>query len=163
MRQSDLANAVYVILKRERNLRDSLIQIAVAILRARTEDPTSTRLLLYSALERHALSGQFLHLYIASLTTALAKHFRKHMESGTIRSGNAAVIAQSFLGMLTHYIFLHTLFRLKRIRSRNLEAIGAEIVDLWLNGVLPLDCGNGESGVQTQGSGSERNLKMYGR
>ncbi|HUO60614.1 MAG TPA: TetR/AcrR family transcriptional regulator [Candidatus Acidoferrales bacterium] len=136
-RESGIAGTVREILDRDGDLRQSMVEIAATMLRKRIESPTFTRLFLYSALEGHELSNQFLRSYVSLAIANVGDFLRKSMERGLVRRGNAVLMARCFFGMMTHYILLHDLFGGDRAWAYDPEAIAADIVDVWIDGVLP--------------------------
>lgn len=137
VRESGHASSIRAILERDGDLRESMIEIAASLLRSRISNPTLTRLFLYSALEGHDLSNQFLRSYIMQSVTNLTEFLRSRMERGVIRRGNALLMARGFFGMLTHYVLLHDLFRGESSWAQDPQSIASEIVEIWLDGILP--------------------------
>ncbi|HEX8924157.1 MAG TPA: helix-turn-helix domain-containing protein [Terriglobales bacterium] len=136
-RESGLAGSIRDILERDGDLRESMVEIAASVLRQRIESPTLTRLFLYSALEGHELSNQFLRSYLMLAITDLAEFLRSRMGRGLVRKGSAVSMARCFFGMLTHYILLHDLFGAERSWAQDPNALAREIVDVWMDGILP--------------------------
>jgi AcrR family transcriptional regulator len=136
-RESGLVSSIREILERDGDLRDSVVDIAATVLRSRISNPTLTRLFLYSALEGHELSNQFLRSYLMLSMNNLAEFLRSRMERGLVRRGNAVSMARCFFGMLTHHILLHDLFSGERAWAQDPHTIATEIVDIWLDGILP--------------------------
>ena len=137
VRESPFASSMRAILDRDGDLRESMIEIAANMLRSRINNPTLTRLFLYSALEGHDLSNQFLRSYIMQSVTSLAEFLRSRMERGVVRRGNAVMMARGFFGMLTHYVLLHDLFSGEHSWAQDPKSVASDVVDIWLDGILP--------------------------
>lgn len=149
-RESGLDGTIREILGRDGDLRESMIEIAATVLRTRIKSPTLTRLFLYSALEGHELSNQFLRSYIMLSVTNLAEFLRSRMEREVVRRGNALAMARCFFGMLTHYILLHDLFSNEGSWAQDPNSVATDVVDIWLDGILPQQSPLRECGRKTR-------------
>jgi AcrR family transcriptional regulator len=158
VRESGLDNAIRAILDRDGDLRESMTEIAATVLRSRINNPTLTRLFLYSALEGHELSRQFLRSYIMHSVSNVAEFLRSRMERGVVRRGNAVTTARCFFGMLTHFILLHDLFSGESSWAQDPKSIASEIVRIWLDGILPPQSPLRE--CPSKGRGSTRAAKV---
>jgi AcrR family transcriptional regulator len=83
--------------------RALLTELAGLIFSHYEENPAYSRLLLFSALERHELAALFFEQQIAQLFNVVARYFRRRMRSGAIRRVNPMVAARSFVGMVSYH------------------------------------------------------------
>src|SRR5437016_4267685 len=74
--------------------------IAERILRRTRQDADITRLLLFTALERHELSEEFFRKHVAGQFELLAAYVRRRIAAGAFREVDPELAARSFLGML---------------------------------------------------------------
>lgn len=109
--------------------------IAEDILRSNTEDPSLSRLLLFSALENHRLSHRFFRTYVADYYEVLAQHIRRRIRSGTFRHVDPLLAARGFLGMISYHFLIQELFGGKRYRRFDAERVTETLTDIWLEGM----------------------------
>lgn len=74
------------------------------------KEPVFVRLLLYSALEGHALSRLFLEARILKVTRTLARYLARRMEEGALRDAPPLPAARAFLGMACNYALMNNLY-----------------------------------------------------
>jgi hypothetical protein len=110
--------------------------IAEGILRRREEDPDLTRLLLFSALENHKLSGKFFETYAADYYETLAQYIRVRIKQGRFKPVDPMIAARTFVGMVTYHSLVRVLFG--RIVHPKLDAgeVGRQVAALWLGGIV---------------------------
>jgi AcrR family transcriptional regulator len=123
------------------NLREVFADIAEGILRRRQNDQTLTRLLFFSALEKHTLSERFFKTYIAEYYETLAEFIRERMESGDLRTADPTLAARGFFGMVIYHSLVQELFGAKRYKQYDLREVSETIVTMWLDGMLPTAAG----------------------
>jgi TetR/AcrR family transcriptional regulator len=115
--------------------REFFVTIAEDILRRNTRDTTLSRLLLFSALERHQLSHRFFRTYVAQYYAALAEHIRKRIREGSFRRVDPLLAARGFLGMVIYHFLTQELFGGKRIQRFNPSKVSDTMTDIWLEGM----------------------------
>jgi len=115
--------------------REIFTSIAEQILRRNTEDSTLSRLLLFSALENHRLSGRFFRTYVAMNYELLAKHIRKRIRERKFRRVDALLAARGFLGMIAYHFLIQELFGGKRYQRFDPKRVSQVMVDVWLRGM----------------------------
>jgi AcrR family transcriptional regulator len=110
--------------------------IAEEILRRREEDPDHTRLLLFSALENHKLSGKFFETYAAEYYETLAEYIRVRIKQGGFKPVDPMIAARTFVGMVTYHSLIRVLFG--RIAHPELDCgeVGRQVASLWLGGIV---------------------------
>jgi len=110
--------------------------IAEEILRRREEDPDLTRLLLFSSLENHKLSGKFFETYAAEYYETLAGYIRMRIKQGKFKPVDPMIAARTFVGMVTYHSLVRVLFG--RIAHLNFDPgeVGLQVASLWLGGIV---------------------------
>jgi AcrR family transcriptional regulator len=116
--------------------RDKFAAIAEGILRRRAEDPSLTRLLLFSALEHHQLSGKFFQTYTAEYYETLADYIRTGIAEGKFRKVDPIIAARGFLGMVVYHFLVQHIFGGNAYQQFDVGQVSREIVSLWLDGML---------------------------
>ncbi|HEV2494515.1 MAG TPA: TetR/AcrR family transcriptional regulator [Terriglobia bacterium] len=109
--------------------------IAEDILRSNSQDPSLSRLLLFSALENHRLSHRFFRTYVADYYEVLAQHIRKRIRSGAFRPVDPLLAARGFLGMISYHFLIQELFGGKRYRKFAAQRVTETLTDIWLEGM----------------------------
>jgi AcrR family transcriptional regulator len=120
----------------ESNERKMFATIATGILQRNAQDPTLTRLLLFSGLEAHELSERFFQTYIAEYYETLATYIRQRVRDGAFRKVDPLLAARSFLGMVFNHFLVQELFGGERYQKFDIETVSETLVDIWLNGIL---------------------------
>ena len=114
--------------------RELFIALAHDILH-RHDDPTLSRLLLFSALENHDLSGRFFRTYTVKYYESLAAYISERIKAGEFRETDPLLAARSFLGMVFYHFLVQELFRGKRYQKFDRAKVCEALADLWLNGM----------------------------
>jgi AcrR family transcriptional regulator len=97
-------------------------------------DSTLLRLLLFSALEAHALSDMFFTQHHKVLYEHLAKYIEARIAEGAFRTVDPLLAARAFIGMVVHHRLLHEIFGVPMHRSH--RATVETYVDLFLKGLI---------------------------
>jgi AcrR family transcriptional regulator len=100
----------------------------------RGADPSLLRLLLFSALEGHALSDMFFSNQHRVFYDYLSNYIAQRIREGAFRRIDPLLAARAFMGMLAHHRLLHEIFRVPAHRSP--EDCVATYVSLFLEGLL---------------------------
>jgi AcrR family transcriptional regulator len=111
--------------------------IARAFFRARQQDSTLGRLLLFSALEHHKLSQRIFRKHIADLYEALAQYIREQIRVGKFRDVDPLLAARGFWGMVVYHVLIQELFGAKRYQAFDVDEASRTLADVWLKGMLP--------------------------
>ena len=114
---------------------DFFTGVAEGILRRNKKEPAFTRLLLFSALERHSLSRRFFNTYTTVYWDMLAKYIRRRIRSGDFRNMNPLLAARSFTGMVAHYVWMQGLFAPGNYPQFNDRVISRTMARIWLGGM----------------------------
>ncbi len=116
-------------------VRDVLADVAEGILMRRQADPTLTRLLLFSALERHTLSERFFRTYIAEYYELLSDYVREQMDNGEFRKMDPLLAARGFLGMVIYHSMVQDLFGAKKYKAYDPREVSESLASIWLDGM----------------------------
>jgi TetR/AcrR family transcriptional regulator len=116
--------------------RQVLSAVAAQILEHRAKDETLSRLLIYSALESHDLSGRFFRKYVAECFEILADFIRKRISEGRFIRVNPVLAARGFLGMVVYHSWIQELYGGKRYQDFSVKEVSETFADLWLQGMI---------------------------
>ena len=114
--------------------RAVLLAVGKDILQQYEKDPAYIRLLIYSALEKHPLSGKFFERQVRPYYDFLNQYFRSRMEEGGLRKFHPLVAARAWLGMVNHMGLVRTLLGDPILRL-NTSRILDEFTDIFLKGI----------------------------
>lgn len=118
----------------------SPIEVCVALAKDRLErnfnDPTMTRLLLFSTLENHELSYRFYRNFIAEYHEHLVEWIQKRIDEGVFRPVDPLLAARSFLAMIFYHFLIQELFGAKRMQAFDPDRLSRHIAEIWLGGML---------------------------
>ena len=109
--------------------------IAAQMLARNRSDENITRLLLFTALERHELSQEFFRNFVSQQYEALAGYIERRVKQGAFRDIDPTLAARGFLGMVVYHYLIQELFGGKRQCDYDPAATGRMLAELWLRGV----------------------------
>lgn len=98
-------------------------------------DASLMRLLLFSALEGHALAQVFFESKVQRLHEFLSSYIEERIADGVFRPVNPLVAARGFVGMIVHYILLHEIYGVKRPVGFSPEQVVDTFVTLFCDGI----------------------------
>lgn len=98
-------------------------------------DTTLTRLLQFTALEKHELSDRFYRTHVSGYFEQLAEFIRRNIEAGRFRAVDPLLAARSFIGMLFHHFAVQELYGGKKYQQFDNREVSRVLVDIWLRGV----------------------------
>ncbi len=98
-------------------------------------DTTLTRLLQFTALEKHELSDRFYRTHVSGYFEQLAEFIRRNIEAGRFRNVDPLLAARSFIGILFHHFAVQELYGGKKYQQFDNREVSRVLVDLWLRGV----------------------------
>jgi AcrR family transcriptional regulator len=105
-------------------------------------DTTLTRLLLFTALEKHELSDRFFRSHVSGYFEMLADFIRRNVEQGRFRAVDPLLAARGFIGMLFHHFHVQELYGGKKYQQFDSHEVSRTLVDIWLRGVRSQGPGN---------------------
>jgi len=114
---------------------DVLSRVAFEVLERRAQDQTLSRLLLYSALEKHELSERFFRNYIANYFEVLARFVRQGIAAGRFRDVDPLLAARGFLGMVIYHSWIQELYGGKVVQDFDPLIVSRTLARIWLQGV----------------------------
>jgi len=135
--------------------------IAGRILRRDQHDADITRLLLFTALERHELSDEFFRKHVAGQFELLAQYIQRRIDEGAFRPLDPLLAARSFLGMVIYYYLVEELFSSSSPNDYDPEIVGRWMAELWLSGMKVRansrnGTGNGHGAGRSNGKSAAR-------
>jgi AcrR family transcriptional regulator len=98
-------------------------------------DPSLMRLLLFSALEGHALAHTFFETQVRSFHEFLGRYIDERIAEGAFRPVNPLVAARGFVGMIVHYLLVHEIYGIKRPAGFLPEQVVDTFVTLFCDGI----------------------------
>lgn len=122
-------------LRRAARPQEALASVAEDILRRNIDDPTRTRLFLFSALENHQLSHRFFRTHLTRYYDVLADYIRDRIRRGEFRDVDPRLAARGFLGMVAHHYQVQELFGGKRYQRFDPRRVSETLADIWLSGM----------------------------
>ncbi|HKV33281.1 MAG TPA: TetR/AcrR family transcriptional regulator [Pyrinomonadaceae bacterium] len=119
--------------KDDRGVFESL---ALGALNHHDEDPEFQRLLLYSALEKHALAQMFFDGFVRKVYDFLGTYIRERQREGMLLEMDPAIVVRGFIGMVMHHSLNNNLWDPKhRLLDISNEAAATHFTDILLNGI----------------------------
>jgi AcrR family transcriptional regulator len=115
--------------------REILLAVAQNISRWHEEDPTLSRLLLYSALEGQEFSDMFFARHATMFFDTLRHYFEHRIEQGRFRSVDSVTCAWAFVGMVAHHSETIKLYHFDPYPQPKQQVL-ENMVDLFLNGII---------------------------
>jgi AcrR family transcriptional regulator len=109
-----------------------LIAVAEDFLR---RDTTLTRLLLFTALEKHELSDRFYRTHVSRYFELLADFVQRNIDRGVFRPVDPLLAARSFIGILFHHFHVQELYGGKKYQQFDTAEVSRALVDIWWRGV----------------------------
>jgi len=100
-------------------------------------DPTLMRLLLFSALEGHALSDMFFRSRVKRVDEFLSRYIADRVAAGAFRPVEPLQAAWNFIGMIAYHLLYREVFGQKPPPHLTTERAIDQMVDLFLKGVRP--------------------------
>ena len=153
-------------LQRDAEPLEIFAAIARDVLNRNFNDPSKSRLLLFSALENHDLSQRFFKIYIREWYELLASYIRRQIEEGKFRKVDPLLAARGFIGMCFHHYLVQELFGGSKYQSYDIEEVAQTMATLWLTGVccVPEQNSNLTQQLSTAVSdGNSRSLSLRGK
>jgi AcrR family transcriptional regulator len=123
--------------------RRVLAEIAMALLEQNVADTTLTRLLLFSALEKHELSTRFVKTYVAGFNDLLAEYIRGRIRAGAFRRVDPELAARAFLGMVLHHFLVQEVLGERRFHKFDMREVCETFADIWVEGMRARPAGKG--------------------
>lgn len=104
---------------------------------ARVEaDPAFLRILLFTALEGHALAEPFFITRVQRLREFVTEYVRGRIHDGAFREIDPVIAGRAFLGMIFDHLNVRLVFRQTNVYAQPLEEVAETFVSIFLGGVL---------------------------
>lgn len=126
-------------LKETGDVRRVFTAIAERMIRRRETDMTFTRLLLFSALEKHKLSERFFQAHVAQYYEMLAEYIRAQVAAGVFRPVDPMIAARGFFGMVIYHSLIQHLFGGQHVQPLDARTVAETLTSIWLDGMLPAE------------------------
>jgi len=110
-------------------------QLAENMLKRNIDDPALTRLMLFSALEKHELVSKFFRTYTAPWIDQLAERIRKRIAAGRFRRTDPVLAARAFIGMLIYHYQVQELYGGRELVDYEIKQVAQEFTRTWLFGM----------------------------
>jgi AcrR family transcriptional regulator len=127
--------------------------IAESMLTRNRNDSYITRLLLFTALERHELSDEFFSGFVVQQYEMLAEYIRRRIDEGAFRRVDATLAARGFLGMVIYHYLIQELFGGQKQQDFDPRKTGATLAEIWLRGVIAKPAPRGGNGNHSRRNG----------
>jgi AcrR family transcriptional regulator len=115
--------------------RDAFRRLAEDVLGRIRRDDTFLRLLLYSGLERHALSDIYFETHVVRVVDALRGRIERGARAGRYRRVDALLAARGFMAMVVHTAMTQALFAPRRWAAVPPDRAARTFVDLFFSGL----------------------------
>lgn len=111
--------------------------LAYDLLDVHLKDPALMRLLMFSALEGHALSEMFFQSTARECRDHVRRYIKQRSSDGAFRELDSTVCARAFVGMILHHVLVRVLYKDTSCDDIKLSTrqIADRLVDLFLHGV----------------------------
>ncbi len=115
--------------------RETFQKLVQHILRRRIDDPSLSRLLLFSALENHTLSSRFFKVYVTEYYELIADYIRQKVSEGSFRAIDPVLAARGFLGMVVYHSMIQDLFGGCKLNDYDPVQVSEVVTTIWLDGM----------------------------
>ena len=114
--------------------RAFFMRLAELLLERYEKDPETTRLLLFSSLERHEAAAQFFDGVFADFYRLVLEYLRRRIEAGAFRAVDPEIAARGLIGMIAYHGLVEQLFP-GYLQKRSRRRVAREMVTVFLNGI----------------------------
>ena len=98
-------------------------------------DPSFLRILLYTALEGHALAEPFVANRVVRLREFLADYIAERIAQGVFRKVSPRLAARAFLGMAVDYLIVREVYEQREDYPEPASEVVDTFLEIFLNGV----------------------------
>lgn len=110
-------------------------ELALALFRSVESDPSILRLILFSALEGHALSRPFHQKRILRLRDFLGRYIDRRMREGAFRQLDPRLAARAFTGMVMDHLVVRHVLGQRDQYPQTPDEIAGTFVSIFLEGM----------------------------
>jgi AcrR family transcriptional regulator len=104
-------------------------------LHQQSRDSTFMRMLLFSALEHHALAPKFVQGPLQDFFNFLSSYLENRMQDGVFKSMDSQIAARLFMGMVIYFTLLREIFQDPKIQAVDFGELTSNIVNLFRSGI----------------------------
>ncbi len=122
-------------LARSRDDRRLFRELAGEILVRLDGDPALLRILLYTALEGHALSEPFFRTRVRRVREFVTEYIRDRIAEGAFRPVDPVLAARAFLGMVFDHAHVRCIYGQTEAYPQGLDEVADAFVDIFLGGL----------------------------
>lgn len=142
---------------RRRDDRRLFRELAGEILARLDGDPDLLRILLFTALEGHALSEPFFRTRVRRVREFVTEYIRDRIAEGAFRPVDPVLAARAFLGMVFDHAHVRCIYRQTDAYPQSLDEVADAFVDIFLGGVRRAEpaAGREETGNPPPGGSAE--------
>lgn len=119
-------------------------ELAREILRRIDGDPHFLRILMYSALEGHAMAGAFFAARVRQLREYLTTYVKRRVDSGAFRPIDPVLAARAFLGMVFDHIVVCRIYDQRSTYPQEPELVASTFTAIFLGGVRRPETGGNQ-------------------
>jgi AcrR family transcriptional regulator len=99
------------------------------------DDPSFQRILMFTALEGHALAQPFFALRVRKLREFVADYVARRIEDGAFRKIDPEAASRAFLGMVFDHLNMRHIFREESAYGQSLDEVADTFVAIFLGGM----------------------------
>ena len=110
-------------------------ELATFIIGRYSEDPSFSRLLMFSALERSEFSDMFFNYRGVESFEFLSSEIERLIKEGLFTERDPKLSARAFLGMIAHYCMLQEIYGFKKFFERSPEVVVETFVGIFFDGM----------------------------
>jgi len=110
-------------------------ELAREIFRRMEGDPDLLRILLFTALEGHALSEPFFTVRVRRVREFISDYVARRVEAGAFRAVDPVLAARAFLGMVLDHVHVRNIYGQADAYPQSLEQVAETFADIFLGGV----------------------------
>jgi AcrR family transcriptional regulator len=118
----------------EQPLAEGLFKIAKTFIGEHRRDPQIFRMMLFSALEHHRLSGIFFKGRLP-FAEFLERFVRERMEKGEIQRQDPLIMSRAFLGLIQNYTLMTQVFKAKKLFPKSEDETLRAYAQLFARGI----------------------------
>jgi len=115
--------------------RDYFLQLTETLLTRIRNDSTFMRLMLFSALEGHALSDMYYDAHVSRLIDRLRQRIQTGVRAGRYRPVDPYLSVRAFLGMVIHFAISQGLYGRTWKKKISIRRAARTFVDVFFSGV----------------------------